>query len=55
MEPPGILKRNEHGEVVIYLDAIPDSNFKSLFKSMVSIQQNWTMWASVNLSTYYET
>ena len=35
-----ILIRNENGEAVVYGDAIPDSNFKSLFKSMVSNQQH---------------
>ena len=40
MEQPNILTRNEKGEVVVYKDAIPGSNFKSLFKSMVSNQQN---------------
>ena len=35
-----ILTRNENGEAVVYGDAIPGSNFKSLFKSMVSNQQN---------------
>ena len=39
-ENPDILTRNEDGEAVIYGDAIPGSNFKSLFKSMVSNQQN---------------
>ena len=39
-ENPDILTRNENGEAVIYGDAIPYSNFKSLFKSMVSNQQN---------------
>ena len=37
---PDILTKNEHGEAVVYGDAIPGSNFKSLFKSMVSNQQN---------------
>ena len=41
-EQPDILTRNENGEAVVYGDAIPDSNFKSLFKSMVSNQQNLT-------------
>ena len=35
-----ILTRNENGKSVIYGNAIPGSNFKSLFKSMVSNQQN---------------
>ena len=39
-EHPNILTRNENGEAVVYGDAIPGSNFKSLFKSMVSNQQN---------------
>ena len=39
-ENPDILTRNENGEAVIYGDAIFGSNFKSLFKSMVSNQQN---------------
>ena len=34
------LTRNENGEAVIYGNAIPGSYFKSLFKSMVSNQQN---------------
>ena len=40
MEHADILTRNENGEAVIYGNAIPGSNFKSLFKSMVSNQQN---------------
>ena len=39
-EQPDILTRNENGEAIVYGDAIPGSNFKSLFKSMVSNQQN---------------
>ena len=39
-EHPNILTRNENGEAVVYEDAIPVSNFKSLFKSMVSNQKN---------------
>ena len=39
-ENPNILTRNENGEAVIYGDAISGSNFKSLFKSRVSNQQN---------------
>ena len=39
-EHADILTRNENGEAVIYGNAIPGSNFKSLFKSMVSNQQN---------------
>ena len=39
-ENPDILTRNENGEAVIYGAAIPGSNFKSLFKSMVSNKQN---------------
>ena len=39
-EHPNILTRNENGKAVVYRDAIPGSNFKSLFKSMVSNQQN---------------
>ena len=39
-EHPNIFTRNENGEAVVYVDAIPGSNFKSLFKSMVSNQQN---------------
>ena len=39
-EHPNILTRNEHGEAVVYGDAIPISNFKSLFKSMMNNQQN---------------
>ena len=40
MEHVDILTRNKNGEAVIYLNGIPGSNFKSLFKSMVSYQQN---------------
>ena len=40
VESPNILTRNENGEAVIYGNAIPGSNFKSLFKSMVSNQQD---------------
>ena len=39
-EHAGILTRNENKEAVVYGDAIPSSNFKSLFKSMVSNQHN---------------
>ena len=39
-EHPNILSKNENGEAVVYGDVIPGSNFKSLFKSMVSTQQN---------------
>ena len=39
-EHADILTWNENGEAVIYGNAIPGSNFKSLFKSMVSNQQN---------------
>ena len=39
-EHTDILTRNENGEAEVYGDAIPCSNFKSLFKSMVSNQQN---------------
>ena len=35
-----ILTRNENGKAVVYGDAIHGSNFKSLFKLMVSNQQN---------------
>ena len=35
-----IFTRNKYKEAVVYGDAIPGSNFKSLFKSMVSNQQN---------------
>ena len=34
------MTRNTNKEAVVYGDAIPGSNFKSLFKSMVSNQQN---------------
>ena len=37
---PDILTRIENLEAVVYGEAIPGSNFKSLFKSMVSNQQN---------------
>ena len=37
---PDILSRNKNGEAVVYGDAIPGSNFKLLFKSMVSNQQD---------------
>ena len=40
IESPNILTRNENGEAVIYCNAIPGSNIKSLFKSMVSNQQD---------------
>ena len=39
-EQPDILTRNENREAVVYGDAISGSNFKSLFKSIVSNQQN---------------
>ena len=39
-EHADILTRNENGEAVIYGNAIPGSNFKSLYKSMVSNQQS---------------
>ena len=39
-EHADILTRNEKGEAVVYEYSIPNSNFKSLFKSMVSNQQN---------------
>ena len=39
-EHADIHTRNETGEAVIYGNAIPDSNFKSLFKSKVRNQQN---------------
>ena len=39
-EHPIILMRNENGEGLVYEDAIAGSNYKSLFKSMVSNQQN---------------
>ena len=39
-EHADILTRNENCEAVVYGDAIPGSNSKSLFKSMVSNQQN---------------
>ena len=32
--------RNKNGKAVVYEDAIPGSNFKSLFKSIVSNQQD---------------
>ena len=41
MEHADILTRNENGEAEIYGNAIPCSNFKSLFKSMLSNQQNF--------------
>ena len=37
---PEILTRNENGEAVVYGESIPGSNFKFLFKSMVSNQQD---------------
>ena len=40
MEHPNILTRNNNGEAVVYGDAIPGSNCKSLFKSMLSNQHN---------------
>ena len=39
-DQPDILNRNENGEAGVYVNAIPGSNFKSLFKSMVSNHQN---------------
>ena len=40
IEQPDILTRNENGEAVVYGDSIFGSNFKVLFKSMVSNQQD---------------
>ena len=53
-EHPNILTRNENGEAVVYGDAIHGSNFKSLVKSMVSINKTWTKYASMNFSAHYE-
>ena len=39
-EQPDILTWNENGEAVVYGDAVPVSNFKSLFKLMVSNKQD---------------
>ena len=39
-EHPYFLTRNENGKAVVYEDAIFGSNIKSLFKSIVSNQQN---------------
>ena len=39
-EHADILTWNENGEAVINRNAIPDNNFKSLYKSLVSNQQN---------------
>ena len=39
-ENKGILDQNEAGEAVVYGEAIPGSNFKSLFTSMVSRRQD---------------
>ena len=39
-EHPNILTRNENEKAVVYGDAIPGSNFKSLFKWLVRNQQN---------------
>ena len=39
-EHADILTRNENGEAVVYGDAIPGTNFKSIFKSIVSNLQN---------------
>ena len=39
-ENPDIPTINQNGDAIIYGDAIPGSNFKSIFKSMVSNQQN---------------
>ena len=39
-ENPDFITRNEDGEAVVYGNAIPASNFKSLFTSMVGNQQN---------------
>ena len=38
-ENPDILTKNENRQAVIYKNAIPGSNFKLLFKLMVSNQQ----------------
>ena len=35
-EKPDIVTKNKNGEAVVYGDAIPGSNFKSLYKSMDS-------------------
>ena len=40
-EHPAIFNRNENGEAVVYGDAIPNSNYKSIFQSMMSNQQNF--------------
>ena len=47
-----ILTKNENKETVIYGDLILNSNFKSLFKSMVSNQNNLTKSALKNFSAY---
>ena len=39
-EHADIFTRNENGKSVIYKNVVPGSNFKSLFKSIVSNQQN---------------
>ena len=39
-ENPDILTINENGEAVLYGDTISGNNFKSLFKLMVTNQQN---------------
>ena len=39
-EHPNILTRNENGKAVVNGDAIHSSNIKSLFKSIISNQQN---------------
>ena len=39
-EHADILTRNKSGQAVVYGDAIPNSNFKSLFKLIVSNKQN---------------
>ena len=39
-EQPDISTKNENGKAVVYGDAIPGSNFKLLFKTIVSNQQD---------------
>ena len=39
-EHAGILTRNKYKAAVVYGNAIPGKNYKSLFKSMVSNQHN---------------
>ena len=52
-EHADILTRNENREAVVYGDAIPGNNLKSLFKSMVSNQQNLNQVGIDNFYVHY--